>query len=57
MLARKVAYNTAVQIFGKIIGFFISGTLLVIVSEHLGTYNMGNYVTIIAFVGFFRFPI
>jgi O-antigen/teichoic acid export membrane protein len=53
MLARKVAYNTAVQIFGKIIGFFISGTLLVIVSEHLGTYNMGNYVTIIAFVGFF----
>lgn len=53
MLAKKVAYNTFVQILGKIIGFFISGVSLVLIAEHLGTYNMGNYVTIIAFVGFF----
>lgn len=53
MLAKKVAYNTFAQIFGKIIGFFISGALLIAVAERLGTYNMGNYVTIVAFVGFF----
>ena len=53
MLAKRVAYNTLVQIGGKIVGFIISGVSLVLVAEHLGTYNMGNYVTIIAFVGFF----
>lgn len=53
MLAKRVAYNTLVQIGGKIVGFLISGISLVLIAEHLGTYNMGNYVTIVAFVGFF----
>jgi len=53
MLAKKVAYNTFAQIAGKILGFFISGVTLIIIAEHLGTFNLGNYVTIIAFVGFF----
>lgn len=53
MLAKKVAYNTLVQIIGKIVGFFISGITLVLIAEHLGTSNLGIYVTIVAFVGFF----
>lgn len=53
MLAQKVAYNTLIQIFGKVVGFFVSGILLVAISQQLGTYNMGNYVTVVAFVAFF----
>lgn len=53
MLAKKVAYNTFIQMVGKVVGFFISGILLVAVAERLGTYGMGNYVTILAYVGFF----
>ncbi len=53
MLAKKVAYNTLVQILGKVVGFFISGALLIVVAARLGTAGMGNYVTVLAFVGFF----
>jgi O-antigen/teichoic acid export membrane protein len=53
MSARKIAYNTVVQIAGKIIGFVISGLLLVIVADRLGTSGMGDYVTVLAFVNFF----
>lgn len=53
MLAKKIAYNTAVQILGKTVGFFISGTLLVLIADRLGTAGMGHYVTVLAFVGFF----
>lgn len=53
MLAKKVAYNTFIQIFGKVLGFFVSGFLLVLIAERLGTYGMGLYGTIVAFVGFF----
>lgn len=53
MSAKKIAYNTVIQIAGKFFGFIISAFSIVILSEHLGTVGMGYYTTVTAFVGFF----
>jgi O-antigen/teichoic acid export membrane protein len=53
MSARRIAYSTLVQIAGKLIGFFVSAFLIVVLADRLGTRGIGDYTAVLAFVNLF----
>jgi len=50
---RRVAFNTIIQIVGKIITTVISLFLVVALTRYLGVSGYGQYITIFAFIQFF----
>ncbi len=50
---KKVAFNTIVQIIGKIITTVIAVVMLAYLARYLGVDGYGDYTTIFAFLGFF----
>ena len=50
---RKVAYNTIIQIVGKVITTVISLFLVAALTRYLGVFGYGQYTTIFAFIQFF----
>ncbi|MCX6809697.1 MAG: flippase [Candidatus Berkelbacteria bacterium] len=50
---RKVAYNTAVQIVGRVLGVGISVVTAAAIFRYLGIEGVGKYTTAFAFVSFF----
>ncbi|MFC1686682.1 flippase [Patescibacteria group bacterium] len=51
-LARKVFYNTAVQIVGKFFAIAISVGMVMVLTRYLGTEGYGDYATILTYLGF-----
>jgi len=52
-LTRKVAYNTIIQIVGKVITTVISLFLVAALTRYLGVAGYGEYTTIFAYLAFF----
>lgn len=52
-LTRKVAYNTIIQVIGKVITTLISLVLVAALTRYLGVAGYGQYTTIFAYVAFF----
>lgn len=52
-LTKKVAYNTLIQIVGKIISTILGLFSLALITRYLGLDGFGEYTTIITFVTFF----
>ncbi len=52
-LTQKVAYNTFIQIFGKIISTILGLLALAIMTRYLGAAGFGEYTTIFTFISFF----
>src|SRR3990172_11966613 len=52
-LTRKVAYNTIVQIIGKVATTLISLILVAALARYLGVAGFGQYTTIFAYTQFF----
>ncbi len=52
-LAKKIAYNTVVQVGGKIGSTVLSLFSLALITRHLGPKGFGEYTTILTFLGFF----
>lgn len=52
-LAKKIAYNTLVQIIGKVGSTILGLFSLALITRHLGPEVFGEYTTIITFLGFF----
>jgi len=50
---RKVFYNTAIQIIGKVATTVISLFLVAALTRYLGVSGYGQYTTIFAYIGFF----
>lgn len=50
---QKVAYNTAAQIVGKVVGIGISLFTITALFRYLGVEGVGRYTTVFAFVSFF----
>lgn len=49
---KKVAYNTAIQIIGKIVTTAASLVLIAALTRYLGVYGYGQYTTIFSYVSF-----
>lgn len=52
-LSKKVAQNTFIQIFGKIISTILGLLALAILTRYLGVARFGEYTTIFTFISFF----
>ena len=52
-LTRGVAYNTTIQIVGKVITTIISLFIVAALTRYLGVAGFGQYTTIFAYTGFF----
>lgn len=52
-LATRVAYNTIIQIVGKIISTIIGLLSVALMTRYLGQAGFGDYTTVITFVSFF----
>lgn len=52
-LSSKIAYNTIIQLVGKIISTALGLIALAMMARHLGKSGFGDYTTIINFVSFF----
>ena len=52
-LATKIAYNTIVQIIGKVIATVFGLAAIAIMTRHLGQTGFGQYTTIMTFLSFF----
>jgi len=52
-LSQKVAQNTSVQIFGKIISTILGLLSLAIITRYLGAAGFGEYTIIVTFISFF----
>lgn len=52
-LSSKIAYNTIIQVVGKIISTILGLITLAIMARYLGQSGFGDYTTIINFVSFF----
>lgn len=52
-LTKKVAFNTTVQIIGKVITTLISLILIAALTRYLGVSGFGQYTTIFAYISFF----
>lgn len=52
-LSKKVAQNTFIQIFGKIISTVLGLLALAIMTRYLGAAGFGEYTTIFTFISFF----
>lgn len=50
---RKVAYNTVVQVVGKVITTLASLVMVAALTRHLGVSGYGQYTTVFAYLGFF----
>ncbi len=50
---RKVAFNTAAQMLGKVLGTAISIATVAALFRYFGVEGMGKYTTVFAFVAFF----
>lgn len=50
---RKVAYSTAAQMIGKVLGTAVSFATVAILFRYFGIDGIGKYTTVFAFVGFF----
>jgi len=50
---RKVAYNTAAQLIGKVVGTGVSLITTAALFRYFGVVGIGKYTTVFAFVGFF----
>ncbi len=50
---KKVAYNTAAQLIGKVVGIGISLFTVATLFRYLGVEGVGKYTTVFAFVAFF----
>lgn len=52
-LATKIAYNTIIQIIGKIISTALGLVSVGMIARYLGTNGFGEYTTILTFISFF----
>ncbi len=52
-LSSKIAYNTIIQVVGKVISTILGLLTLAIMARYLGQSGFGDYTTIINFVSFF----
>jgi len=52
-LSSKIAFNTGIQVFTKIVGTLLSLAALALITRYLGSYNFGYYTTAITFATFF----
>jgi O-antigen/teichoic acid export membrane protein len=52
-LATKIAYNTIIQIIGKIISTALGLVSVGMITRYLGTTGFGEYTTILTFISFF----
>jgi len=52
-LTRRVAYNTVVQVVGKVLTTLISLVLIAALTRYLGVSGYGSYTTIFAYIQFF----
>lgn len=52
-LSKKVAQNTFIQIFGKIISTILGILALAVITRYLGAAGFGEYTTIFTFISFF----
>ncbi len=52
-LAKKIAYNTLMQVIGKIGSTVLGLFSLALITRHLGPEVFGEYTTVITFLGFF----
>jgi O-antigen/teichoic acid export membrane protein len=52
-LAKKVAFNTGFDVFGRVIQLVIASISIIILTRYLGTQGYGFYALILAFVGMF----
>jgi len=52
-LTQKVAYNTVVQVVGKVLTTLISLVLIAALTRYLGVSGYGSYTTIFAYIQFF----
>ena len=52
-LAQKIAYNTIIQFFGKILGTIIGVLTIAIMTRYLGQIGFGQYSTIMAYLQLF----
>jgi len=51
-LARKVFYNTAIQIIGKFFAIAISVGLVMVLTRYMGTQGYGDYAIVLTYLGF-----
>lgn len=52
-LTRKIAFNTIVQVVGKVITTLISLVLVTALTRYLGVSGYGQYTTVFAYIAFF----
>jgi len=52
-LTKKVAYNTLIQIAGKVISTFLGLFSLALITRYLGLNGFGEYTTVLTFLTFF----
>ncbi len=52
-LAKKVAHNTLIQIFGKIISTVLGLFAIALITRYLGRSGFGEYTTVLTFLTFF----
>lgn len=50
---KKIAYNTAAQMIGKVIGTTVAIATVAVLFRYLGVDGVGKYTTVFAFVAFF----
>lgn len=52
-ISAKIAYNTFIQVFGKVIATFLSLIALMLITRYLGPKGFGEYTTAFTFVSIF----
>ncbi len=52
-LSTKIAYNTLVQLIGKVLSTALGLAAMAMIMRYLGTFGFGEYTTIITFLSFF----
>lgn len=52
-LSKKIAQNTSIQIFGKIVSTILGLLALAVMTRYLGAAGFGEYTTIFTFISFF----
>src|SRR4030042_2695008 len=52
-VARKIAFNTAIQLVGKVITAATSVLVIAYLTRYLGVAGYGDYATIFAYLGIF----
>jgi len=52
-LTKKIAYNTLIQYFGKVVTTILGIFVIALMTRYLGRDGFGQYITVIAFLAFF----